>query len=263
MVTVNSLGQERSPVSNHFKIFSLSFLTDCKLLKSMFSIIGVVKDYFLAVAINIGTPTHYWCSSSSWIFSQLPTPSQEDGVSAKLNQINTLFTGEFDQVLFESSGPSKVIDENLGLVMQAKPVTELDRLSHVWYQIKDHQVYPKGYLKFTPAQKQQMNEAFSGLTIEEAKKIENWYLMRTPTKKEIVDLHARGEAVYNMNGMESVSDDFPIKSWSIQTDATGTVATIKSHLWPGLYSFHKCNTDMVGCVYMGDGIRNNNLPFMV
>ena len=103
----------------------------------------------------------------------------------------------------------------MGLVMKAKPITELDRLAYVWSQIKDHQVYPKGFLKFTPAQKSQANEAFAGLTIEDAKKIENWQLMRKPTKKEIVDLDARGEAVYNTNGMECVSDDFPIKSWSI------------------------------------------------
>ena len=60
-----------------------------------------------------------------------------------------------------------------------------------------------------------MNEAFSGLALEEAKKIENWQMMRKPTKKEILDLHARGEAVYNPDGMECVADDFPIKSWSI------------------------------------------------
>ena len=156
-----------------------------------------------------------------------------------------------------------MIDENLGIVMKAKPITELDRLANVWYQIKDHQCYPKGAIKFTPAQKTEWNEAFSGLSLEDAKKVENWQIMRKPTKKEILDLHARGEAVYNPDGMENVSDDFPIKSWSIQNDATGTVVTIKSHLWPGQYSYHKCNTDIVGCVYMGDGIRNNNLPFMV
>ena len=244
-----------------FQIAQLSLII-CKLLKSICDI-GVVKDYFLVMADQKGTPTHFWCSSSSWIFSQLPKPTEDKDTIEKLSQINTLFTGEFDQVLFASSGPSKVIDEDLGLVMQAKPVTELDRLAYVWQQIADHQAFPKGTLKYTPAQKLLVNEAFSGLTIEEAKKIENWQIMRKPTKKEIVDLHARGEAVYNMDGMDCVADDFPKKSWSIQVDATGTVTTLKSHLWPGLFSFHKCNTEMWGCVYMGDGIRNNNLPFMV
>ena len=123
----------------------------CKLLKFYLINIGVVKDYFLAAAANKGEITPYWCSSSSWIFSQLPEPSKDEGVTQKLNQINTFFTGEFDQVLFESSGPDTVIDENLGLVMKAKPITELDRLAHVWQQIRDHQCYPKGYIKFTPA----------------------------------------------------------------------------------------------------------------
>ena len=46
-------------------------------------------------------------------------------------------------------------------------------------------------------------------------------------------------------------------------DVTGTVATLKSQLWPGLYSYHRCNTSIYGYFYMGDGIRNGNLPFMV
>jgi hypothetical protein len=94
--------------------------------------IGVVKDYFLVVAMEKGTNIHFWCSSSSWIFSQLPKPSEDESITKKLSTINSLFTGEFDQVLFESSGPAHVIDEDMGLVMQGKPVTELDRLAFVW-----------------------------------------------------------------------------------------------------------------------------------
>lgn len=110
----------------HFKIV-------CKLLKSRIVwIIGVVKDYFLVVADQKGTPTHFWCSSSSWIFSQLPDAPTDPDTCMKLSTINTLFTGEFDQVLFESSGPAHVIDEDMGLIMQSKPITELDRLSFVW-----------------------------------------------------------------------------------------------------------------------------------
>lgn len=87
--------------------------------------------------------------------------------------------------------------------------------------------------------------------------------MRPPKDEEIKSLIARGEAVYNIDCLDSVAKDFPKKAWSIQSDTTGTVATLKSHLWPGLYSFHRCNTNIAGFVYMGDGIRNDNLPFMV
>jgi len=60
-----------------------------------------------------------------------------------------------------------------------------------------------------------------------------------------------------------VGKDFPKNSWSIQMDVTGTVSTLKSQLWPGLFSYHRCNTPIYGYFYMGDGIRNANLPFMI
>ena len=129
----------------HFKIV-------CKLLKShIIWIVGVVKDYFLVVADQKGTPTHFWCSSSSWIFSQLPDAPTDPDTCMKLSTINTLFTGEFDQVLFPGTGQSKVIHEDMGLSMHPKPVTELDRLSYVWKHVADHFVFPKGYAKYTPA----------------------------------------------------------------------------------------------------------------
>ena len=49
----------------------------------------------------------------------------------KLRSINNLFTGEFDSVLYQSSGEAKLIDAELGVYMQPKPITELDRLSYV------------------------------------------------------------------------------------------------------------------------------------
>ena len=77
-------------------------------------------------------------------------------------------------MLFANSAPPTVIDADMGVFMQAKPVTELDRLSFVYHQITLNQVVPKGQLKYTPAQKFEMNEAFSGLSKEDSFKFENW-----------------------------------------------------------------------------------------
>ena len=73
----------------------------------------------------------FWCSSSSWVFSQVPAPPDNVAVCEKLKALNNLFTGEFDQVLFPSMAKPKVIDADMGIVMQPKPVTELDRLAYV------------------------------------------------------------------------------------------------------------------------------------
>jgi hypothetical protein len=128
-------------------------------------LLGVIKDYFLCqVKFSNDKIGQYWCSSSSWVFSELPKVSENAADVLKLKQINTFFSGEFDQVLYQNTAPPTVIDADLGVFMQAKPVTELDRLSFVYNQICLNQVRPKGWLKYTPAQKFEHNEAFSGLS---------------------------------------------------------------------------------------------------
>ena len=57
--------------------------------------------------------------------------------------------------------------------------------------------------------------------------------------------------------------DKPNHSWSIIKDSTQTVATLRSQLWPGYYGYHRANTAIYGSVYIGDGIKNIDLPFMI
>uniref|UniRef100_A0A7S3IPB2 Radial spoke head protein 9 homolog n=1 Tax=Strombidium inclinatum TaxID=197538 RepID=A0A7S3IPB2_9SPIT len=151
----------------------------------------------------------------------------------------------------------------MGIIMPPKPITELDRLSFVFNQIKQIFAVPKGFCKFTPLEKIVENEAFNGLSKDQMLSVENWQFHRDPQDPEIQNLIARGEAVYNADCLDSVAKDFPKNSWSIQKDVTGTVATLKSHLWQGFYAYHRCNTDISGYIYMGNGIKNENLPFMV
>ena len=99
---------------------------------------------------------------------------------AKLRQFNTLFTGEYDTVLFQNSAPPTVIDAEMGLVMQAKPVTELDRLAFVYSEIAKNFAHPKGQIKYTPALKFERNEAFCGLSKDDSFKFENWMFSRKP-----------------------------------------------------------------------------------
>jgi radial spoke head protein 9 len=73
----------------------------------------------------------------------------------------------------------------------------------------------------------------------------------------------RDEAVYNSNFLDDISADFPKGSWSLVKDTTGSVANLRNNLWPGFYSFHRVNTPVFGSLYIGNGIRNNELPFMV
>ena len=131
-----------------------------------------------------------------------------------------------------------MVDQDLGIVMQPKPVTELDRLAYVVDQLKRNFAVPRGSMKHTPLGTVIPNEGFRGLTKDKMCELENWQFTRDPTDPEIKSLIDRDEATYNDNCLDCVAKDFPKCSWSIQTDVTGTVATLKSQLWPGLYAYH-------------------------
>lgn len=73
----------------------------------------------------------------------------------------------------------------------------------------------------------------------------------------------RDEAIYNTAFLDDVVADFPKNSWSLLKDATESIANLRNIMWPGFYAFHRVNTSLHGCLYIGYGIRNNDLPFMV
>ena len=63
--------------------------------------------------------------------------------------------------------------------------------------------------------------------------------------------------------LDSLADDNVKSSWSLQTDESKTEVTIRSLLWPGYVAFHRTNSNIFGGVYMGSGIRSQDLPFIV
>ena len=76
------------------------------------------------------------------------------------------FTGEHDRVVLDAQASAAVvIDEDQGIVIPAKNVTELNRLSQVVNSIElNCAVVPKGSFKFTPLKETIKNEAFRGLS---------------------------------------------------------------------------------------------------
>jgi len=38
---------------------------------------------------------------------------------------------------------------------------------------------------------------------------------------------------------------------------------VRNLFWPGYYAFHRLSSDRFGSVYIGDGIKNADLPFMI
>lgn len=120
----------------------------------------------------------FWATSSNYIFASLPDTNPAH--FTKFRDLRTLFTGEFDSILFESTEAPKVIDAAHGIVLPPKHLTELDRLSFVVHEI-DRACFavPTGALKYTPLHQVTFNEAFKGLNAADAFNLNGWKHFRT------------------------------------------------------------------------------------
>lgn len=54
-----------------------------------------------------------------------------------------------------------------------------------------------------------------------------------------------------------------VGSWSLQFECASKVCVLRSLLWLGLTFYHVPMTPQHGYVYMGDGTKNLDLPFML
>ncbi len=145
-----------------------------------------------------------------------------------------------------------------------KGVTELDRLAYVVSTVeKECQIVPIGALKMNPLREVRRNEGFKGLRGPSATSLDNYVHFRGVLSKEKRDLIDRDEGIFNPQFLDLVSSD-PLKgAWSVQKDTTDSTVIIRNKLWPGYYSYHRTNSSIYGGLYIGSGIRNNDLPFML
>ena len=183
------------------------------------------------------------------------------------DQIQTYFTGEFEKIIVQGNGVSQFvhIDEHIKAKVKipACGITELDRLSHVVYQIdSDCQIVPAGALKKIPLGELRCNEAFKGLSAEEAFDICNYVHFRPAQDKKVIELNLRREGVYNNGFLDNAANDVPKNCWTITTDTLKKTVILRNKMWPGFSAFHKYNSPAYGGVYVGTGCKALDIAFM-
>ena len=236
-------------------------------------IYGSEKDYYIAKALYYkGYPyfpkkKYYFCSSSNFIFSELPSVYPHH--IPDFHKFNTYFIGNPDIILekYESNNAANYDEENEGDSFRPRPkkknMTETDRLSYVVRAIdRDTSVAPVGGFKMMPINELRRNDLFEGLNSEDLDKKEKYVHFRPVENQEKKDKIDMGKAVLDFEFLDSIVDD-PIKdSWSIHVDSTRTISSLRSLVWPGYFAYCKANSNEFGGVYFGYGIKNIDIPFM-
>ena len=104
---------------------------------------------------------------------------------------------------------------------------------------------------------------FNGLHVANCKSQENWMHFRAPQSEAAKNTMESDMIVFSPGFLDIIGGDKPQGSWSVQIDSRMKNATVRSLLWPGYFAFHRLGSCLFGGVYIGEGCKNVDLPFMI
>lgn len=151
---------------------------------------------------------------------------------------------------------------------QKKPkerkLNELERLASSVQTIDDATcIVPKGSSYLTPTSEIVKNAAFPGLPADAAKSLDSYLLFRNPTNPSTLACIRKDGATNNFGYLDQVGDGEPSGVWVVQSDASGLNVSLRSLQYPG-YEFNiKAGSSVCGGLYFGNGLKNNDVLFMI
>ncbi|ESN96418.1 hypothetical protein HELRODRAFT_156021 [Helobdella robusta] len=220
---------------------------------------GVNSDYFITKGFgnNYFGPKRYFYSQDCLSWGILNPPDKEMVKKSKL--VHEMLTGD-PTFVSESkvfTQPDEQETEEIMVTMK-----EEDRLACVIQRIeKDVFIVPrKAFIKLSNGDVIP-NRSFEGLEASEACQFYNFMHFRKERMHSKV--FNRPDIEKSIDFMDTIEDDIPKGSWSLQMENGETLVTLKSLLWLGLVFYHVVGTKQFGCSYFGYGDYNIDLPFML
>lgn len=260
---------------------------------------GLNADYYIALAVTFQgmyefpQKQFYWTLSTSadLKFKEmpglgLPMPEQD----AFIDSCATYFLGEPNKLLNQKEGegeddppaeaePAEEEEEEGAAEKAAKNsdeseeeeikvpkrnLTEVNRLALVVNAIEnDCHVCPMGAFKMTPQHELCRAEAFRGLSQADAQDLNSYQHFRNVQHADKKALLDKSDAPFHKDVLDPIVGDQPKGCWSLQLDERKERAMLRSLSWPGFQFFHKLGGNKFGNVYMGDGLKNQTVHFIV
>ncbi|XP_028413798.1 radial spoke head protein 9 homolog [Dendronephthya gigantea] len=108
------------------------------------------------------------------------------------------------------------------------------------------------------------NRSFEGLSIPDAGKLCSYFHFREPILLNQKTLLQKASLDKSIDFLDPIDADIPKGgSWSVQYEKGCGLVTIRSLHWLGFIFYHVPETRKFGCVYVGTGEKNLDLPFML
>lgn len=71
------------------------------------------------------------------------------------------------------------------------------------------------------------------------------------------------QAPFNASFLDSVACDLPKGTWNLQKCSRGETVHVRSLMWPGYNFYHTIGSRQFGAMYVGDGLKNTDIHFIV
>lgn len=227
-------------------------------------ILGVKDDYYIAQGFSDDTfaakTTLYSKDCINWALLSAAT----DETLKKARMMTGRFTGD-PSYECEHHEITKV--KQKGNETEEEIVTtmkEEDRLAAVIADVDhDVKIVPRGAFVQSPNGQVYENRNFGGLSVSESAKLCNYMHLRKAENFMMKTAFQRANYDRSLDFMDCLEDDIPKGSWSLQFERGSGQLTLRSLLWLGYTFFHVPESRIYGGVYVGNGERNIDLPFML
>jgi len=248
-------------------------------------IFGVSNDYLIAssmlTAANGAIEKRYYFSTDSGVtFARLAAADEwvREKIRTVFNKIGSLlFTG---QPAFEYKDPTQPPEDPdakddatppgspkgapAAVDPNKRKMNELERLSYTVETIdRATCVVPKGVWYLTPTSEISSNPQFKGLSAFDSKHLDNFVLCRRAEHPTTLARIRKSGLNNTTEFLDTLTDDAEKGIWSLQTDPTGQVVTLRHLEWPGFEFSHTIGSTCYSRAYFGYGEKNTDVNFML
>ncbi|KAJ3272127.1 Radial spoke head protein 9 [Terramyces sp. JEL0728] len=212
-------------------------------------LLGVNRDYYICQGYNTNL------FERKFYYTQLPDPSEKDLKAA----------GTIQGRLLGDPSTEHAIPANPQEPEQDTKMKEDVRIASIIRLINSEvEIVPrKSYYKDSNMAIKQ-NPAFKGLERDEIGQEINYLHVRPgfqPTPKLFAERMNSFDESFDI--FESIANDQPKGSWSIQSERNGAVTIVRSLLWPGYTLTHSLHPLNYAGFYYGTGLKNHNIGYMI
>lgn len=216
-------------------------------------VFGFKNDFIIAQCFDtdlLAAPRSYFSIDGGLTFSVLDAPS------SSRQEHCALIKGQY---MGDPAYEYRVVDPVTGVPI---PLKESERLA--WFVLQhdtDCRVAPRGALLRNEDDTVRRNATFEGLDFQTAVYL-NQYLHVRKSRRHVTKLETEG--VYlAADSFDPLVDDVPQGIWNLKYDGMQQLVYGTTALYPGAVFYHRPETPLFGNIYMGDGVVNGDVAFLL